>query len=149
MQVDVGEIRALAHRIREQGAATTAAGEALAARARAIGWTGLAGAAMVGRTTFQARTLTELAAQHERAARALEAHAAAVEESIALIAEIERRVHAAMHEAHSRLRRFLDGLVDKVDPLDELLTRFVPPPPGSPAWLHVRLPGLALPGASR
>jgi len=143
------EIRALAHRVRAQGAATAAAAEALAAGARGIGWTGLAGAAIVGRTLGQARSLREIAEQHDEVARALEAHAAAVEESLALIAEIERRVDAALAVARGRVHRFLDGLLDSLDPVDDALARFVPPPPGSPDWLHVRLPGLSLPGIGR
>ncbi|SFC14824.1 hypothetical protein SAMN04487968_10465 [Nocardioides terrae] len=146
MQAEPFEIRALAHRVRAQGAATSAAADALAGRARDIGWTGLAGAAMVGRTTAQARILGEIADQHDTAARALEAHAAAVEQSLALIAEIERRVHTAMAGARCRVRRFLDGVLDSLDPVDDALASFVPPPPGSPDWLHVRIPGLSLPG---
>ena len=87
--------------------------------------------------------------QHDEVARALEAHATAVEESLALIAEIERRVHAATAAARGRVHRFLDGLLDSLDPVDDALARFVPPPPGSPDWLHVRLPGLSLPGFGR
>jgi hypothetical protein len=149
MQVEPGEIRALARRIRAQGEVTAAAAETLVARSRAVGWTGLAGAAMVARTSVQGKVLAEIADQHDRAARALEVHAAAVEDSLALIAEIERRVQVAVHEARGRLRRFVDGLLDRVDPVDEMLDRFVPPPPGSPDWLHVRLPGVGLPGGRR
>jgi hypothetical protein len=145
MQAEPWEIRALAHRVREQGAEARADAHDVVARSRAVGWTGLAGAAMAGRTAVQARVLSEIADRHETAARALEAHAAAVEASFALIAEIEHRVHTAVDAARSRVSRFLHGLIDAIDPTDEALARFVPPPPGSPDWLHVRLPGVPLP----
>jgi hypothetical protein len=40
---------------------------------------------------------------------------------------------------------FLHGLLDAVDPTDELLAHFTPPAPGSPQWLDVRLSGVDLP----
>jgi hypothetical protein len=149
MQVDPWEIRALARKVRDQGDQTRAAADALRVRVRQVGWTGLAGGAMALRTTLRAAQLTEIADRHEAAARALEAHAAAVEEAQALIAEIEHRVHSAVAAAKGRVRRFLDGLLDAVDPDDDVLAAFVPPAPGSPDWLHVRVPGLPLPGAAR
>ncbi len=50
-----------------------------------------------------------------------------------LIAAIERKV-----------RGLLDAARDKLVPdvLDDLVGRFVPPPPGSREWLTVDLPGL-------
>jgi hypothetical protein len=149
MQAEPFEIRALARRIRHQGAVVRADAHDLVARSQAVGWTGLAGAAMVGRTTAQADVLRRIAEQHETAARALEAHAGAVEASLALIAEIEQRVHTAMDGARSRLARFLGGLLDTMDPTDEVLAHFIPPPPGSPQWLEVRLPDVILPGHRR
>ena len=149
MQAEPFEIRALARRIRHQGAAARADAHDLVARSRAVGWTGMTGAAMVSRTTAQADVLRRIAEQHETAARAFEAHAAAVEASLALIAEIERRVNSAVDGAWSRLTRFLGGLLDTMDPSDEVLAHFIPPPPGSPQWLEVRLPGVTLPGPRR
>jgi hypothetical protein len=149
MEPDPHQIRALAHRIRQQGAEVSADAHDLVARSRAVGWTGLAGAAMVDQTIVQARVLAQVAARHESAARALEAHAAAVEDAMALIAEIEHRVRTAVDGARSRIQRFLGGLLDAVDGDDEALARFTGPPPGSPAWLQVRLPGVALPGSLR
>jgi hypothetical protein len=146
MDADPQQIRALAHRVREQGDRVRADARDLVARSRAVEWTGLAGVAMAGQTVVHSRVLAHLADRHEQAARALDAHAAAVEDALALIAEIERRVHAAVDEARGRLRRFLDGLIDAVDDADEALAHFTGPAPGSPEWLQVRLPGLALPG---
>lgn len=143
------EIRALARRMAQQGAEARTDARDLVHRSHAVGWTGLAGAGMVGRTHLQAGLLEEIARRHEAAARALEAHAAAVEESLALIAEIERRVREAADTARSRVGRFLHGLLDAVDPCDEVLADFIPPPPGSPQWLEVRLPGVVLPARSR
>ena len=59
----------------------------------------------------------------------------------ALIAAIEHQVMALVAAAKDRLA----GLVDAVlpDPLDQLLARFVPPPPGHRDWLLVDLPGLS------
>ena len=149
MEPDPHEIRALAHRIGDQGAAARADAHDLVRRSREVGWTGLAAAGMVAQTQAQARLLGEIAGRHDAAARALEVHAAAVEESLAVITEIESRVRAAADAARGRLHRFLHGLLDAVDPSDEVLAHFTPPPPGSPQWLEVRLPGVGLPERSR
>ncbi|GAA1952935.1 hypothetical protein GCM10009798_10170 [Nocardioides panacihumi] len=149
MYADPQEVRAIARRIREQGAQVRAEASDLVDRSRAVGWSGLAGTAMAAQTAVQARVLAGVAEQHEAAARALEAHATAVEEALALIAEIERRVHGAVDAARSRLRKVADGLLDTVGDADETLAGFVPPGPGSPRWLQVRLPGVALPGPPR
>lgn len=146
MYADPQEVRAVARRIREQGGLVRAEAHDLVDHSAAVGWTGLAGAAMASQTVIQARVLAGVAEQHESAARALEAHAAAVEETLALIAEIERRVQAAVEGARSRIERVADGLLDKLGDADEMLAGFVPPDPGSPRWLQVRLPGVALPG---
>ena len=149
MYADPQEVRAIARRIRAQGAQVRVDARELVDRSAAVGWAGLAGTAMAAQTVVQARVLTGVAEQHESAARALEAHATAVEETLALIAEIERRVHTAVDAARSRLRKVADGLLDKLGDADEALTGFVPPGPGSPQWLQVRLPGVALPGPPR
>jgi HPt (histidine-containing phosphotransfer) domain-containing protein len=146
--VDPHEIRVLARRMQEQGADVRDTAHALLGLGRALGWTGLAASAMAAQLAVQADVLTGIAAQHDAAVRALESHAAAVADALARIAEIERRVRSAVEAAHDRVGRLLAGLVDAVDPLDEALVRFVPPAPGSPQWLAVRVPGLALPGPS-
>jgi hypothetical protein len=146
MNPDQHQIRALARQIREQGTDVRAEAHDLVSRCRAVGWTGLSGAAMAGQAAAQAHVLGRIAEMHDSAASMLEVHAAAVEQTLALIGEIERRVAAAVEAARSRLGRFVDGLLDAVDPLDEALVAFSPPPPGSPLWLEVRLPGLVLPG---
>jgi hypothetical protein len=145
MHADPHHVRALARRLREQGAEVRAEADDLVDRALAVAWTGLAGTAMAGQTVAQARLLRHVAERHEAAARTLEAHAAAVEQTLDQIAEIEHRVHAAVDAARSRMRRFLGGLLDAVDAGDEVLAHFAPPPPGSPQWLEVRLPGVVLP----
>lgn len=149
MDADAHHLRVLARRIRQQGAALRDEAHTLVARSRAIGWTGLSAIAMIDQTIVQARALESVADRCERAARALETHAAAVEDALRLIAEIERRVHAAVDEARGRVRRFLDGVLDALDHRDEVLAAFTPPGPGSPRWLEVRLPGVALPLAPR
>jgi hypothetical protein len=149
MYGDPHQIRALARRVRSEGSDVRTEADDLVGRCRAVGWTGLSGEAMAGRAAAQAHALRQIAELHDVASRALEAHAVAVEETLALIAEIERRAHAALDAARGRVRRFLDGLVDAVDPCDEALAAFSPPPPGSPLWLEVRLPGVTLPGSLR
>lgn len=149
MDPDPQEIRALARRIDEQGAAARVDARDLLRRSREVGWSGLAAGGMAARAHVQAAVLDQIAARHESAARALEAHAAAVEESLALIAEIERRVRSAADAARGRVERFLHGLLEAVDPCDEALAHFIPPPPGSPRWLDVRIPRVGIPAAPR
>lgn len=145
MDADTHHVRVLAHRVRQQGDTLREDAHGLVARARAVGWTGLSAIAMVHQTELQSRALERIADRHEAAARALESHAAAVEETVRVITEIERRVLAAVDAARGRVRRFLGGLLDAVDHADEVLAGFTPPASGSPLWLDVRLPGVSLP----
>ena len=104
-------------------------------------WEGLAADAMRARVRAQVGGLRRTAELADDAAVALDQHADEVDRLKALIAAIERKAMALVAAARDRLA----GLVASVlpDPVDELLDRFVPPPPGHRDWLLVDLPGLA------
>jgi hypothetical protein len=140
MYGDTEAIRGLARTMREQGAALCHEAETLGARAECTPWEGLAADAMRLRVRAQVESLRRTAALADAAAIALDHHADEVDRLKALIAAIERKVMDLVATARDRLT----GLVDAVlpDPVDELLARFVPPPPGHRDWLTVDLPGL-------
>ena len=104
-------------------------------------WEGLAADAMRARVRAQVEGLRRTADLADDAAVALDQHADEVDRRKALIAAIERKAMALVAAAKDRLA----GLVSSVlpDPIDELLDRFVPPPPGHRDWLLVDLPGLS------
>jgi hypothetical protein len=140
MYGDTDAIRQLAHTMRGHGAAISAEADALLARAESTPWSGLAADAMRLRARTQVLALQRTAGLQDEAATALERHADDVDRLKALIAAIERKVMTLVSAAKDRL----GGLVEAVlpDPMDELLARFVPPPPGHRDWLTVDLPGL-------
>ncbi len=141
MYGDTEAIRRLARTMRDQAAALRSEAATLQARSEAVPWQGLAADAMRGRVRAQAAALRRTAELSDDAAVALGHHADEVDRLKALIAEIEHHVMALVSAAKDRLA----GLVSSVlpDPLDELLARFVPPPPGHRDWLRVDLPGLS------
>lgn len=143
MYADTRAIRHLAAGLRERAGDIRAEADALAGRAETCLWAGLAADAMRGRARLQASVLRRCADEHADAAEALEAHAAAVEDAMALIAAIERKAAQLVEGARSRVAAWVDGVADAVlDHRDEALAAFVPPPPGHPAWLKVELPGV-------
>src|SRR5262249_19577830 len=133
-------IRGLARTMRDQGGALRSEAAALLHRAEAVPWHGLAGDAMRTRVEGQVASLRRTATLSEQAAVALERHAEEVDRLKALIAEVERTVRALVAAARDRLAGLLADVLP--DPVDELLARFVPPPPGHRDWLLVDLPGL-------
>lgn len=141
MYGDTEAIRGLARTMREQGTALRSQANWLLARAETVPWEGLAADAMRTRVRVQVGGLRRTAELSDDAAAALEQHADEVDRLKALIAAIERKVVALVEAAKDRLA----GLVASVlpDPVDELLDRFVPPPPGHRDWLLVDLPGLS------
>jgi hypothetical protein len=141
MYGDTDAIRRLARTMREQGAALRSEAGTLLTRAEAVPWYGLAADAMRARVQAQATSLRRTARLSDDAAVALDHHADEVDRLKALIAEIERRVTALVAAARDRLAGLLADVLP--DPVDELLARFVPPPPGHRDWLLVDLPGLA------
>jgi hypothetical protein len=140
MYGDTRAIRHLAGTMRGEAAALRREADALLARAEAVPWTGLAADAMRASVRAQVGSLRRTAALADDAAEALDRHADEVDRLKALIASIERKVLSLVSAARDRLA----GLVDAVlpDPLDELLARFDPPPPGHRDWLLIDLPGL-------
>jgi hypothetical protein len=141
MYGDTEAIRGLARSMREQGAALRSQADRLLMRAETAPWEGLAADAMRARVRVQVGGMRRTAELSDNAALALERHADEVDRLKALIAAIERKVMALVEAAKDRLA----GLVSSVlpDPVDELLDRFVPPPPGHRDWLLVDLPGLS------
>jgi hypothetical protein len=141
MYGDTDAIRGLARTMREQGAALRSQADRLLMRAETAHWEGLAADAMRARVRVQVGGMRRTAELSDDAALALERHADEVDRLKALIAAIERKVMALVAAAKDRLA----GLVSSVlpDPVDELLDRFVPPPPGHRDWLLVDLPGLS------
>ena len=141
MYGDTQAIRGLARTMRGEGTALRCEAEALLARAESVQWSGLAADAMRARVGQQVDSLRRTAALADDAAEALDRHADEVDRLKALIVAIEQKVMALVTAAKDRLA----GLVDAVlpDPVDELLARFDPPPPGHRDWLLVDLPGLS------
>ena len=140
MYGDTEAIRGLARTMRRQGTALRSQADWLLARAEAVPWEGLAAEAMRARVRAQVGGLRRTADLADDAAVALDQHADEVDRLKSLIAAIERQAMALVAAARDRLA----GLVTSVlpDPIDELLDRFVPPPPGHRDWLLVDLPGL-------
>ena len=142
MYGDTTVIRGLARRLREQGADIRAEADSRAAHAEAVAWSGLAADAMRGLARAHAGDLRRCALRHADAAEALERHAREVDRLEELIADIERRVGAALRTAGHALGGLAHALAHVVpDPLERWAQHFVPPPPGSKEWLDVHVPG--------
>jgi hypothetical protein len=141
MYGDTEAIRGLARTMRSQGTALRSEADLLLTRAEAVPWEGLAADAMRARVRAQVGGLRRTAGLADDAAGALDHHADEVDRVKALIAAIEQKVMSLVAAARDRLA----GLVASVlpDPIDELLDRFVAPPPGHRDWLLVDLPGLS------
>lgn len=147
MYGDTTVIRGLARVLREQAADIRSEADRLVGQCDAVHWKGLAADAMRRRTREHASALRRSAALHEDAADALDHHAHEVDRLKDLIALIERKVHGLIEGARDRLADIGRGIIDGLkhvlpDAGDELLDRFVPPPPGNKAWLDVDVPGL-------
>lgn len=147
MYGDTANIRRLARDMRDQAAGLRRQADALVRHADGVDWQGTAAEAMRRRMRERAHHLRGTASSHDEAARSLEQHAAEVDRLKSLIAAIERRVHSLVAGAKERLASLADKIMDGVkdlapDPVDEMLDRFVPPPPGHKDWLDVDLPGL-------
>jgi hypothetical protein len=147
MYGDTMVIRRLARDLREQAIDIRAEARALDGKVQSTIWAGKAADAM---RTHAARRLVDLrdsANSHDDAADALDHHADEVDRLKDLITAIERRAHRIIEAALERLEdlggRLLDGITSVApDPVDEVIDRFVPPPPGHKDWLTVDLPGL-------
>jgi hypothetical protein len=100
---------------------------------------------MRGRARGGAGDLEHTAWLHDAAADALDRHADEVDRLKALIARIEQTVLGLVAAARHRLSSLIGSIVP--DPLDLLLDRFDPPPPGHRDWLTIDLP-FSIPGLS-
>lgn len=138
MYGDSSVIRALAREMRTRAGDVRAEADAVAGRAEAVPWSGLAADAMRRLARDHAAGLRCCASSHEDAADALDRHAREVDRLKELIASIEHRALALLQSA-SGLAGLLGSLVP--DALDRWAHDFVPPPHGSRAWLDVELPG--------
>jgi hypothetical protein len=146
MYGDTEAIRGLARGLRRLGDDIRWEADTLLARAEAVPWQGVAADAMRCLARYRTTALRRTAGLHDEAAAALEDHADAVDKIKALIALIEDRVMALVAAARDRIAGVLVVVGGLVDPVDDLLDRFVPPPSGHRDWLSVDLPGLDLPG---
>jgi hypothetical protein len=145
MYGDTTVIRALARSLREQGDRVRDEAHVLLHHAEAVPWTGIAADVMRGRARDGACDLDRTAGLHDAAADALDRHADEVDRLKALIARIEHTVLGLVAAARHRLSSLVGSVLP--DPLDLLLDRFDPPPPGHRDWLTVDLP-ISLPGLS-
>lgn len=146
MYGDTTAIRARAQDLRRLGDRIRAEADLVASSCAAVPWQGVAAEAMRAAARRRVRTLRGVADLHDAAAAALDEHADAVDRVKQLIAAIERRVQALVAAARDRLAGALGVVGAVIDPVDEWLDRFVPPPSGHRDWLLVDLPGLDLPG---
>jgi hypothetical protein len=146
MYGDTTVVRALARRLREQGAEILAEADSLAGRSDAVQWTGLAADAMRTLVGDHTADLRACAGLHADAADALERHAREVDRLEALIASVEHRVLGALHSVGHAVGGLSHAVSDAVpaslEPgsVEQLAQGFVPPRHGSKEWLTVRLP---------
>ena len=157
MYGDTTTIRLLARDLRRMADEIRWQGDSLRIRALSVTWEGRAAEAMRALAAHRAGELRRVADRYDDAGAALDRHADRVEAVKALIARIEQRVRSLVAQARERLGavaaaaaaagEIVGAVVGAAtpDPLDELLDRFVPPPPGHVDWLTVRLPGIDLP----
>ncbi len=138
MYGDTAVIRGLARGLREQGQEILAEADALAGRAEAVPWTGLAADAMRRLARDHAGGLRTCAVLHEDAAEALERHAREVDQLKDLIAAVERRVLRILDDVGGVVHSLVSHVVP--DAADHWLDGFEPPPHGSKYWLDVHVP---------
>jgi len=144
MYGDTSAIRHRARELRRLADEVRADADLLAGRSAAVPWQGLAAEAMRAAAGARVTGLRRAADLHDDAAAALDQHADAVDRVKRLIAAIEHKVMSLVAAARDRLSGLV-GLVGAViDPVDEWLDRFVPPPSGHRDWLTVHVPGLDL-----
>jgi hypothetical protein len=145
MYGDTTVIRRLAGTMREQGADIRREADALAARAEAVPWTGLAADAMRSLSRTHAADLRACALLHDDAADALVRHAGEVDRLKEVISAIERHVaHLLDSVGHSisGLAHHLSGHVVG-DAVAHWRDHFEAPPRGSKEWLEVHVPRFA------
>jgi hypothetical protein len=128
-----GQLRTRAGEIRDEaGQLGVAIGD--------VPWSGVAADAMRAHTGQRLAVLHHTAELHDDAATALDQHADEVAHRQLLIAKVEQQVATLVSGAVARITGVA---LDLVDPVDELVAAFRPPPTGHLAWLSVDLPGLS------
>jgi hypothetical protein len=142
MYGDTAVIRRLAARMGEQGAEIRRDADRLVDASQLVLWEGRAARAMRERMAERAVALRRTADAHDGAAQALRHHADEVDRLKDRIREIAQRVRGLVEEARPRLSALADRAVDlvtssTVDPFDEVLASFRPPPEGHLDWLRV------------
>lgn len=123
MYGDPDVMRRRAAELREQGLDLRALADHLIARTEDVGWSGRAADALVERIRDRAAHLRDVAARHDGAADALDAH----------VLEVDRLQEAIAQAGRRAERLAVDGRAP---------TGFSAPPPGHRDWLVVDLPGL-------
>lgn len=145
MYGDTTVIRHLAAGLSDQADEIRQQADQLIATADATPWRGHTAEAMRASVRRHAGELRGTADLHDAAAAALLRHARQVDQTLAIIAGIERAAQLLVAAARDRLSELATGVADAVglgDAADHVLARFVPPPPAHLAWLRVDLPGL-------
>lgn len=142
---DPDGVRALSRRFAGQADQMRDAASAVLRVVDATPWCGEAATVMASAVRGRAADLLHTADLYDDAARELADHARTVAERLALIEATERLVLEAVSAARTRVADVAAGLLDRLDPRDELLAAFQPPPSGSSAWLTLRLP-VPIPG---
>ena len=141
MYGDTAVIRRLAAQLSEQGTEIRRDADRLVEASQLVLWEGRAARAMRERMAERAVALRRTADAHDGAAQALRHHADEVDRLKDRIREIAHRVRGLVEGARSRLSALADRAVDlvtsTVDPVDEVLASFRPPPEGHLDWLRV------------
>lgn len=140
-------IRQLATRLRERAADLDRQAEGLVGAAQGTHWVSDAGERMIRHAGDLGAEIRATARAYGVAADRVDDHAREVEERLALIAAIEKKVTGLIQGAVDRLRNAAEAVVDgakdllgvggEPDPQDERLASYATPPPGNKAWLDV------------
>lgn len=133
-------IRRLARRLAREAAGMREDAAQVQRAVQAVPWQGVAADAMAAASRHRVAQLRHTADLYDEAAEQLADHARRVADRLALIAAIEQHVLGLLDRARSRVLDAAAGLLEALDPRDELLAAFRPPPSGSVEWLTVRLP---------
>ena len=128
MYGDPQHLRVLAHLLEEEAHRVAASATRLGRSASAVRWESTAAGLMQSRVQGQVRSMRQVARHYAEAAAAVRAHAAAVEQQLDRIEQVQARVH--------RLGSALEHLAAAGAPVTAVLARHLPPP-GHRDWLDV------------
>ncbi|MDT9593435.1 hypothetical protein RDV89_10180 [Nocardioides zeae] len=147
MYGDADVIRRRSTELHEQAVDLRTLADRLVAGAESVDWPGRAANDLRLRMRDRAARLRDAAGQHETASEALATHGTSVADLTEAIADVERKVASLVADARGRqaeLSSYDDaaGVTRTLDPDDQQLVDFAPPPSGHKDWLTVTLPGL-------